>query len=360
MSKKLTTEEFIEKSKKVHGDRYDYSLVEYKNNNTKVKIICSKHGVFEQTLKNHLNSNCPKCSNNNIKLTKKDFIKKSREIHGNKYDYSLVEYKNNHTKVKIICPKHGFFEQIPYSHLNGFSCKKCSGFNILTTKDFIKKAIEVHGNKYDYSLVEYENSKRKVKIVCPIHGVFEQNTVNHIHLKNNCPKCVNNNIKSTTKDFIKKAIEVHGNRFDYSLVEYENSKTKVKIICPIHGVFEQNTTHHLRGVGCPICNSSKGEIEIMKLLISYSIKYEKQKTYHNCKNIKLLPFDFYLPEYNMCIEYDGRQHYESIKYFGGEKRLKKQKQIDSIKNEYCKNNNIRLIRIKYDEDIEKVLSYLLK
>ena len=296
MSKKLTTEEFIEKSKKVHGDRYDYSLVEYKNNNTKVKIICSKHGVFEQTLKNHLNSNCPKCSNNNIKLTKKDFIKKSREIHGNKYDYSLVEYKNNHTKVKIICPKHGFFEQIPYSHLNGFSCKKCSGFNILTTKDFIKKAIEVHGNKYDYSLVEYENSKRKVKIVCPIHGVFEQ-----------------------------------------------------------------NTTHHLRGVGCPICNSSKGEIEIMKLLISYSIKYEKQKTYHNCKNIKLLPFDFYLPEYNMCIEYDGRQHYESIKYFGGEKRLKKQKQIDSIKNEYCKNNNIRLIRIKYDEDIEKVLSfYLLK
>jgi len=127
--KRLTTEQFIEKAKAIHSDKYDYSLVEYKNNRTKVKIICHEHGIFEQRSDSHLRGQgCSKCKGGGKKkLTTEEFIKKAKNIHGDKYDYSLVEYKNNKTKVKIICPIHDVFEQRPGSHLKGCDCPKCKG-----------------------------------------------------------------------------------------------------------------------------------------------------------------------------------------------------------------------------------------
>jgi len=187
----ITNEIFIEKANKIHGDRYNYSLIDYKNNRTKVKIICKKHGIFEQNLKSHITKKygCPICGGTG-KHTKETFIKKSKEVHGNKYDYSLVVYNNNSTKVKIVCKKHGIFEQAPYHHMQNQQCPICSKVKKHTKETFIKKSKEVHGNKYDYSLVVYNNNRTKVKIICKKHGIFEQTPDSHLS-GSNCHKCKN-------------------------------------------------------------------------------------------------------------------------------------------------------------------------
>jgi len=121
-----------------------------------------------------------------------------------------------------------------------------------TTEEFIKKANLIHKNKYDYSLAKYTGWDKSLKIICPIHGVFEQRACNHLK-GYNCKRCSNEIIKNknsiTTKEFIKKAEKIHGNFYDYSLVKYVDSKTKIKIICRKHGVFEQNPRRHLEGRG---------------------------------------------------------------------------------------------------------------
>ena len=252
---------FISKSKLIHNNKYDYSLAEYVNYNTKVKIICPVHGVFEQTPTKHLSGHgCILCGMENTsrarRSTTEEFIKKSRKIHGDKYDYSLVEYKNNLTRVKIICPIHGVFEQTPSSHLSGCNCPKCVGGVKITQDDFIERAKIKHNNKYDYSLTKYVNSITKVKIICPVHGVFEQKPMHHVNGEG-CPECAKerlfNSRKISKEQFIDRAKNKHGDKFNYSLVEYINTTTKVKIICPIHGVFEQKPMHHVNGEGCPLC-----------------------------------------------------------------------------------------------------------
>jgi len=229
MSKKLTTEEFIEKSKKIHGDKYDYSISNYIGNHKKIKIICLKHGIFEQSASDHLSGcGCQKCAGNK-KITTDNFITKSKEIHNDEYDYSLVKYVNSNTKVKIICKEHGIFEQKPTNHFNNKQgCPKCNGKN-LNTEDIIKKFSSIHGDKYDYSLVKYINTNIKVKIICPEHGIFEQKPIQHLQGKR-CQKCFGG-IKLTQKEFINNSKNVHGDEYDYSLVEYKNARTKVKIIC---------------------------------------------------------------------------------------------------------------------------------
>ena len=151
---------------------------------------------------------------------------------------------------------------------------------------------------------------------------------------------------------------IHHDKYDYSLVEYINNKTKIKIICKEHGVFEQSPSHHLNGVNCPICNLSKGEIEIINYLKVNNTTYISQKRFKDCKYKKTLPFDFYLPNKNICIEYDGEQHYQIKEHWGGEKEFKTIQIKDNIKTKYCKDNNIKLIRISYYEinEIQKILT----
>ena len=169
-------------------------------------------------------------------MTTEDFISKAISVHGNKYDYSKVEYVGMLAKVTIICPIHGEFEQRADSHLSGYGCRYCSRSAKNTTESFIKAAIDVHGNKYDYSKVDYVNSKTKVTIICPTHGEFKQSP--YEHLKGcGCIHCAGK-AKYTTETFIAAAREIHGDKYDYSKVEYVNAKTKVTIICSIHGEFE--------------------------------------------------------------------------------------------------------------------------
>lgn len=286
------------------------------------------------------------------KSTTDEFIKKAKIIHGDKYDYSLVNYITNHKKVKIICMKHGIFEQEPSNHLNKQGCPKCNGKN-MTSNDVINKFKSVHGNTYDYSLVNYVNINSKIKIICPKHGIFEQNYLNHLS-GNGCPKCYGG-VKFTQQQFIEKSKSIHGGKYDYSLVNYINARTKVKIVCPKHGIFEQIPQHHIKGSECPSCNVSKGEKIISVILKEMGIIYVKEKRFKECRYRNPLPFDFFLPELNICIEYDGMQHFRKYDKFGGEKSLEKQIIKDKIKNQFCLDNNIKLIRIRYDEDIKTKL-----
>lgn len=197
--KKLTTADFIRKAILVHGITYDYSLVDYQRAFEQVSIICKKHGTeFSQIANNHLRGyGCPECGKAKIGVALKgntlDFVNKAVKVHGDKYDYSEVVYTKTHSKVKIICPKHGEFAQEPANHLAGKGCTGCKadvtseGFSD-TQEDFVRKASEAHDFKYDYSAVKYVNSGVKVDIICKEHGVFKQQPTRHV-FGNGCPSC---------------------------------------------------------------------------------------------------------------------------------------------------------------------------
>lgn len=297
------------------------------------------------------------------KLTKEEFIERSRAIHGDKYDYSLVEYQGKDIKVKIICPIHGVFEQTPNNHMHGFGCYKCGREAVskkykYTKEDFVRVANEKHNHKYDYSLVDYVDSQHKVKIICPVHGVFEQKANNHM-AGMGCKLCANEeNAKhqaKTTEEFIKKAQEIHGDKYDYSKTEYINDKEKVCIICPVHGEFWQRPGNHLHGWGCKKCSQSHLEGEILKLLNNTGIKFEYQKTFDWLKYITNLSLDFYLPDKKIAIECQGVQHYFPTS-FGGEVSPEELfsliKNRDRIKKSLCEEHGIRVLYFTH-ENVQK-------
>ncbi len=295
------------------------------------------------------------------KLTTDLVISRCKEVHGDKYDYSSVDYKNSSTKIKIKCSEHNVFEQRFHDHINGGGCPFCSGVGRLDTKSFIGRAKEIHGDKYDYSNSYYVNTEMKVKISCLEHGVFEQTPHDHLYGKG-CLSCGYESMAgshvSSNNYFLERAMVIHGDKYEY-IDEYIGQHSKMSIKCEIHGTFKQKPKYHLQGNGCPICKESKGEKEVAKLLKQKNILFERQKKFDDCRNINPLPFDFYLPEYNVCIEYNGRQHYIPVDKWGGEKMLKDLQKRDKIKSEYCKNNDILLLVIKYSENVLECLENIL-
>jgi hypothetical protein len=254
-------EEFVNEAKDKHGDRYDYSSVDYVNSNTVVTIKCYLHGNFLQRPYCHLiGQGCSACSGHK-KLTAEEFIIRAKEKHGEStFDYSKVIYKTCDDRCIIICQTHGEFEQTPYLHLNSkHGCIKCSGRN-LSTQDFICEAKKIHGELYDYSGVDYVDKNTHVKIRCHFHGEFDQKPVYHLFNCCGCPKCGTVSMvsqrKSTTDEFIQKAMKIHYEKYDYSKVDYDNSYVKVEIICQKHGIFCQLPSNHLSGQGCPLCGKS--------------------------------------------------------------------------------------------------------
>ena len=340
--KKMTTEQFIEEARKIHGDKYDYSKVEYVNAKTKVCIVCPKHGEFWQTPDKHLHyHSCQKCHPHHKKSTD-EFIEEARKIHGDKYDYSKVEYKGMLTKICVVCPKHGEFFVLPNNHLNGDICRKCyDEERRKSTDEFIEEARKIHGDKYDYSKVNYVDSHTKVCIICPIHGEFWQTPANHLSGKG-CRKCIGR-YYYTTEQFIAEAKRVHGDKYDYSRVEYNGMFTDVCIVCPIHGEFWQKPIKHLNGQGCPICKNSHLESEIRNLLIRNCIKFEQEKTFDWLINESNLRIDFYIPDKKIAIECQGIQHFIPVNYFGGITSFEKQKEMDLLKKQLCEEHNIKVI-----------------
>ena len=261
MGIKLTTNDFIERSKTKHGAKYDYSKCEYVNSTTPVAIICPVHGEFSQRPKNHMRGDgCNKCGEeraaNKRRGSTEDFIEKARAVHGGRYDYSRTEFIGAREKLTIICRKHGPWEPQAGSHLAGNGCPDCGGRKQLTTEEFIKRAKNKHGEKYDYSKAVYTNSETKMTIICPEHGEFRQTISTHLQGAG-CPRCGNIqkglNRRGNTADFIRRAKEVHGNTYNYSKTEYIRGHDKTTIICPEHGEFEQSPAQHLQGSGCKLC-----------------------------------------------------------------------------------------------------------
>lgn len=341
------TNRFIFESKKMHGDEYDYSKTVFKNMNTKVILL--KNGIeYLQNPSKHLMGRKPERVR--ILRSNTDFIDDARSIWGYKYDYSLVDYKGSHIEV-LIKYDDVIYRQKPVLHLLGYNCERDI---IKNQEDFLRKCYDKHGDKYDYSLVEYTGSQNKVKII--FEGkIYEQKAGAHIHSSGLVEKVI---LKKTTKQFIKESNEIHNFRYDYSKVDYVNNQTKVIIICPIHGDFEQVSSSHLSGAGCPHCMESKGERKISKFLDQKNIEYVRQKKFDDCIGLRYkLPFDFYLPKYRIAIEFDGKQHYEPMEYFGGLESYNRLKVNDKIKNDYCEDNFIELIRIRYDQ-IDRIYDIL--
>jgi len=286
--------------------------------------------------------------------TNLEFVEECNNIHNFYFDYSEVYYINAHTKIKIICPIHGIFEQTPHNHLR-HGCKKCG--KLISKKELILRFKKVHGNKYQYNEMCYTGMKNNIKIKCIVHGYYYQTPINHLQGKC-CYKCASNS-KKTLNEIILKLNKTHNNKYDYSKLEKVNVNKKVKIICPTHGEFIQILNNHLRGHGCSSCNESNGEKKIEEILLENNIKYFKQYKFKNCKDKRQLSFDFYLPYYNTCVEYDGIQHFKKCKYFG-EKTFIMTKKHDMIKNNYCEKNNINLLRISYKQNIKNELKQVIK
>ena len=397
--KPMTKDEFVRRSKEVHDNYYSYDNVVYIGSDKKVMITCPKHGDFPQTPAHHLNGKgCRNCYFDSKLSNTEDFIKKAQEIHFSydddgdkipKYTYDNVVYIASDKKVNITCPIHGDFPQRPDSHLSGSGCDECGIISQTSNKeDFIKKAQEIHflydedGNKipkYTYDNVDYKGALRIVNITCPIHGDFPQTPNNHLAGSEGCDTCYRKHMTSNTEDFIKRAREIHflydENRnkipkYTYDNVVYIASDKKVNITCPIHspklGDFPQSPSSHLRGNGCPWCRESKGEKVIKQILFEKNINCTPFKKYDDCISYKSknglikqcykLEFDFYLPENNTLVEYDGEYH------FSKRKNVSLEKYINGVfndreKNEYTKAKNIKFIRIGYldKENIEEEL-----
>jgi hypothetical protein len=256
MAKKLSFQEMVQRCDAVHNGKYTYDESTYVGTMKKMRCICPEHGEFWMTASNHIQGKrCPACSGVK-RLDRGEFIRRAVEVHGDKYDYSMVVFTGLNHNVTIICPVHGPFQQKAASHVNARAgCLKCSGSMKSTTEEFIEKSIAAHGSKYDYSKVEYKGRAKKVCVICPIHGEFMTIPADHAKGKCGCPKC--HNMYVTTEEFIEKARKVHGDKFDYSQVVYVAAQKHVTIICPKHGPFRQTPTNHLNKRGCSLCRYEK-------------------------------------------------------------------------------------------------------
>lgn len=299
----------------------------------------------------------------------KTFIEKAKEVHGDKYDYSKVVYIDSTTKICIICPIHGEFFQRPAEHLRGKGCTKCGQLlcgekqRSNAKKTFIERCEEIHKNKYIYNKVDYVDSHTKVIVTCKKHGDFQTFPYRLLN-GSGCPKCKSEKahikLSKSTSKFIEDAIRMHGDLYDYSLCNYYNNTTKVKVICREHGVFEIRAGEHLNGGGCPLCKESLGETRIRLYLEKQQIPFVRQYTItYKDNNYRA---DFYVPSKKIMIEYNGKQHYKPVSLFGGAKAFHKQQQRDKNIRDFCKENSIKLLEIPYLQYniIEQTLDVVFK
>lgn len=254
--KRKTTEAFIQEARDKHGDLYEYSRSKYITAHSKIIITCRKHGDFSQRASSHIEGyGCRMCAHDSLKSNTLAFIKGAIERHGNRYCYSKVSYKSAVKEVVVICSVHGDFKVTPHHHKLGSGCKKCSGVD-RSTDDFIRLARDKHGDRYNYTKVDYRKATSEVVVTCKAHGDFLQTPHKHL-LGHGCRECgydaASEKGKSNTKEFIRRAVAVHGSKYRYTNTDYKFSNKKLVIECPEHGFFEQEANSHLQGKGCAQC-----------------------------------------------------------------------------------------------------------
>lgn len=308
--KRLSTDKFIINAIKVHGNTYDYHKSKYVTAKTKIIVICKEHGDFEVTPDNHISkkSGCPKCF------------------------YSTIGRINN---MRLKGTHHNYF-------LKSLNARK---------KNFLKRAKDKHGDKYNYSVVVYKSNKTPITIICNIHGKFTTMPLAHVHGSGGCPICKHEKRRKSLKDFVDQSKAIHGNKYNYDKVVYKNCMEKVCIVCPKHADFFQVPSKHLMGHGCHKCRSSHGERVIRQWLVKNKIDFEEQKRFKACRNPETnyqLVFDFYISDLRMCIEFDGEQHFRPRRDgMISKEEVDKTQTRDEIKNNFCNLFKITLVRIPY-------------
>ena len=334
MTKKKTTEIIIKEFKEKHGDKYDYSKVKYIDSKTHVNIICKKHGEFKQFPKVHMRADigCQKCAQIVKTETQKlktfnNLLQLAKKIHGDKYDYSQVVYGDSKTKIKIYCKKCEKYFYMTYSNhthkTRPQNCNLCNGNNSkkLTLKEFITRAIKVHGDKYDYSKIEkIINSEKKIKIYCKeCQEYFFQKPCSH--LKGAGCNIANKGVKKTQKEFIIQAIKVHEDKYDYSKVDYINCHIPVIIICTKHNKqFRQAPSSHLKNHnGCSKCSNNGFSnkqiqwLDFISILHNITIQHAINNKEYKIKDIGKV--DGYCKENNTIYEFHGDfYHGNPMKY----------------------------------------------
>jgi len=391
MSKIITREIFLNKCYAFYGrDKYNCDDVVYVDCETRVKITCNDcHEVLFVLPTQHSIGKGKKCKCfrvpwSDFQINREDPLsaaeenrkimrKKSIEIYGKEfYNYDDSVYIDGDTPMEIVCPDHGKFKTKPNRHFrkndNRCGCKGCSSDKIadaltMTQEDFIRRGISQFGDKIDYSLLKYLGIKEKVELLCnDCNASFFVRPDQFFTSKCGCPTCsckiTGQERRRTTEEYISLATAKHGGYYRYPNLVYVLSQEDVEIECPIHGPFWQAAGTHLRGHGCPFCKSSRGESLINDLLTEMGLSHKPQATFDGCVHNVKLRYDFYLPDHNICIEYDGIQHFKSMENWGGDATFNDRKIKDAIKTKYCADNNIPLIRIRYD--VPDIRAYLLR
>lgn len=354
--------EFISKIESIYGcDVWSFDLLNYVNNNTLIQISCVKHNniisVHPKTLLSG-NKRCECCKlESRIESIKCNLLPD--------YVYDFDNYVDNNSLIDITCTIHNNeFKLSIRQHLLKLKggCEYCIALS--KNKSLIDKFNEIHLNVYDYSLIDlYNNFKVRydsVEIICEKHGKFTKSIQSHLNGVG-CEVCSNYNLYNN-KSFVEKCNIVHDSLYSYPNIDYKNSTSKIEVLCSLHGTFTPTASNHMRGSGCPSCRLSKGELRVKRYLDSNDIEYIKEKRFDGCVYRYKLPFDFYLPMYDICVEYDGRQHYEPEKYYGGMDTFNVRLIKDELRNKFCKDNNIKLLRIPYwdFENIEEILNKGIK
>ena len=374
--RRLTTEEFVKKAIEIHKEKYIYDKVVYTSFKNKVKIFCKKCNLyFEQIAGSHLNgSGCKKCGDKKTFTTEK-FVERSKRVHGDKYGYKEVDYTGIRDKVKIFCHScEEYYQQKPLYHLQGRGCYKCvRRQQRLTIEEFIKKAKKIHGDKFKYNKTDYVTAKTFVEIFCKkCNKLFMQTPICHLN-GNGCKVCGGSE-RLTTEEFKERSKKVHNNKYNYDKVIYINAHTKVEIYCKkCEKYFKQSPASHLMiGSGCSICRY-KNEKEVGELLKKYFkplgyIIYRQKNIYDyigtDCKKHRR-NCDFWMEKDNIkiMVEYDGEGHFKSIRFGGmsvkkADEQFRKRRIIDGLDKIYCDYNNIKLKRINYTEEKEDLILQL--
>lgn len=363
---RLSSVDFVAKSRLIHGDLYDYSSVVYQKSSSKVEIICNDHGSFWQTPNSHLRGRgCPICAkfkaqvgNNDRRLSLSEFVVRANFRHGDRYGYDLIDLKSTRIKVKILCKVHGLFEQAPVNHMNGQGCPTCAvscrnqGLSI-GQAEFLRRAKDVHGDLYDYSKSVFSIKQALIEIGCPVHGFFYQLAASHLNGRG-CPQCgivsIRDRLKLDFHEVVARGKFVHGDVYDYDESTYRGTKEKMRLICQTHGEFWQSPAAHFLGGGCYRCGVSAFQKSVIDYVESIGIN---DLLLNDRGVLDGLELDLYSPKNNVAIECNGVYWHS---YDGIESRPKRYRHYN--KHDRCNRLGVKLISIT-DEEWSKH-NYLVK
>ena len=359
MGKRLTQEEF-EKRIEEQGNGEYTPLEDYQGAKTTILMKHESCGYeWKVRPRKFFEGNrCPSCAKNRQRITQKEFEKRVEKL-GNGNFTVLGKYKNNRTPTLMRHEVCGHEWKIrPDDFFQGKRCPFCNGSGKRTTQEeFEIKVKRQSGGEY-IALEKYQESRTPLLMRHKSCGYeWKIRPDDFLHGKG-CPLCAGRP-KIDTSIYIEEVKNLDKN---YKVLgEYKSREQKIKMLhLGCGNNFKMSSNNFLKGQRCPHCSQSHGENFVASFLKEHSIEYEFQKRFKDCKDKRALPFDFYIPALNSCIEFDGIQHFEPVDYFGGEKAFKEVQRRDGIKTKYCKEKGIKLLRIRYDEDVEEKLNSILK